>query len=743
MRKRLNIIQRLIVVGLFIIVFFVLCWHFDGDIRFFLNPQNRYALLFTSCALMLIMGTYIAEPFFASPTEVLANSIAIVLFLLSFYQERHKFVGFNYIIVVSFILIILSLVAIFLNHKQRNSKFSKILFSVLTKIGNAKMSYSIIYLATLISFFRDSQTEFILFLTFWLIFIFKILIEDLVIWFTQLINIGKEKSSSYLGEITSIVNPLLIKVETEVESNLKIGDFVSINKSKYLALGMIVEIQKMLGKRWLLVHLLQDSHSALLIDKENHSIIETPLESKSSIQQTKDYSVELFNLQESKNTRLIDELKNCNLYKKVKNLIGYVTSGSDINTIKIRLLETKNLLTEGDIVLSQIYNENVMYQILDGETAYERVDENAHSGYQVAIAKKIGVYKEEERELQEVEWLPETFTPVYRIDKPLNNNKDVDKRIGILPNTNFEIDLKDINSLVTHNTAILGILGIGKSCLTFEILKKITKETDCKIICVDLTGQYEKELPLYLDSDNLTIDISIDSKNKLNETKKQVGDKNIVEDWGNVKQYKKELTKNIGEFQKDEKKRVLILNPDKHNVTKAATSFNIGELTELTPAQKTRAIAEIVFIQAQEQWKHLETKEQDQNIAKILLVFEEAHALIPEWNSIAEDGDKNAVNGTAKIILQGRKYGLGSLVVTQRTANVSKSILNQCNTIFALRVFDDTGKDFLSNYFGTDYANALTSLEERTAVVFGKALKLKQPVIINLNDRDDIRNNNP
>ena len=339
--------------------------------------------------------------------------------------------------------------------------------------------------------------------------------------------------------------------------------------------------------------------------------------------------------------------------------------------------------------------------------------------------------------------MPETFTPVYRIDKPLNNNKDVDKRIGILPNTNFEIDLKDINSLVTHNTAILGILGIGKSCLTFEILKKITKETDCKIICVDLTGQYEKELPLYLDSDNLTIDISIDSKNKLNETKKQVGDKNIVESWGNVKQYKKELTKNIGEFQKDEKKRVLILNPDKHNVTKAATSFNIGELTELTPAQKTRAIAEIVFIQAQEQWKHLETKEQDQNIAKILLIFEEAHALIPEWNSIAEDGDKNAVNGTAKIILQGRKYGLGSLVVTQRTANVSKSILNQCNTIFALRVFDDTGKDFLSNYLGTDYANALTSLEERTAVVFGKALKLKQPVIINLNDRDDIRNNNP
>jgi DNA helicase HerA-like ATPase len=88
--------------------------------------------------------------------------------------------------------------------------------------------------------------------------------------------------------------------------------------------------------------------------------------------------------------------------------------------------------------------------------------------------------------------------------------------------------------------------------------------------------------------------------------------------------------------------------------------------------------------------------------------------------------------------MQGRKYGLGSLVITQRTANISKSILNQCNTIFALRVFDDTGKTFLENYVGSDYANALPILEERHAVVVGKALSLKQPVILQLNNRDKV-----
>ena len=91
-----------------------------------------------------------------------------------------------------------------------------------------------------------------------------------------------------------------------------------------------------------------------------------------------------------------------------------------------------------------------------------------------------------------------------------------------------------------------------------------------------------------------------------------------------------------------------------------------------------------------------------------------------------------------KVILQCRKYGLGSFVIAQRTANISKSILNQCNTIFAMRVFDDTGKQFLENYIGSDYSNLLPTLEERHCVAIGKALKLKQPVILELNDMNEI-----
>jgi hypothetical protein len=55
-----------------------------------------------------------------------------------------------------------------------------------------------------------------------------------------------------------------------------------------------------------------------------------------------------------------------------------------------------------------------------------------------------------------------------------------------------------------------------------------------------------------------------------------------------------------------------------------------------------------------------------------------------------------------------------------------------------MRVFDDTGKQFLENYIGSDYSNALPTLEERHCIAIGKGLMLKQPVILKLNDVSDV-----
>jgi hypothetical protein len=125
--------------------------------------------------------------------------------------------------------------------------------------------------------------------------------------------------------------------------------------------------------------------------------------------------------------------------------------------------------------------------------------------------------------------------------------------------------------------------------------------------------------------------------------------------------------------------------------------------------------------------------------ARVCLVFEEAHSLVPEWNFVTEENDQHAASRTARAILQGRKYGFGCILVTQRTANVSKTILNQCNTIFAMRSFDETGEKFLSNYIGSKYSSKLPTLQERQAIFFGRASSCENPVMIRLNDQADFR----
>ena len=72
--------------------------------------------------------------------------------------------------------------------------------------------------------------------------------------------------------------------------------------------------------------------------------------------------------------------------------------------------------------------------------------------------------------------------------------------IGKLPETNLGIVIKDLDALITHNTSILGILGIGKSCLTFELIQKtLGNLPDIKIVCIDITNQYKADLKKYIE----------------------------------------------------------------------------------------------------------------------------------------------------------------------------------------------------------------------------------------------------
>lgn len=121
----------------------------------------------------------------------------------------------------------------------------------------------------------------------------------------------------------------------------------------------------------------------------------------------------------------------------------------------------------------------------------------------------------------------------------------------------------------------------------------------------------------------------------------------------------------------------MVINPDLHIVKKPLTQFKISELVEITLVEKVRIISEELLKIAME--KGMSDK------ARYLIVYEEAHSLIPEWNSVSNTSDQMASNGTAKVLMQGRKYGLGCLAITQRTANISKSIKIETTYYFTIK----------------------------------------------------------
>jgi len=767
MKPNLTQNQRISVAIVYLAILFFLFKMIGGNLTKLAWDTNiDSSVWFYSGAFMIILGSYIVEPFFTKPSDAIANSTAILIALFGL-SLKSNLLGYKYIFLFALMILILSIVSIILkDSKSRNlKKISKYVYWFVGTFGTSKVIFSIVYLSAAYSYFANSEKiiAFVGIIAFWICLTFFDVIGILVEKISKLINIITNKVGDELGQAIGCENPLLYKVEIDYTKHkgnpVNYGDLVLVETSTNVgSMGMVVDTKYLLNKRWLSIYLLQDSSGEVLkINLKSKKMLD---ESKSIFAtENSVYRTDISEL-EDKNLKL--EINRNLLYKNREQFVGYVSSGSNINTINFSIVReagrTNQQISEGSTLKTQIYGQETLYQVIDGSAREEHLENFDRHGFTIGIARKLGKYNRETKDLDVSKWMPMIFSPLFFAFSGEVSDERIKEiaasSIGRLPNTDLEIPIKDMNSMVTHNTAILGILGIGKSCLAYELIKKVSNE-GIKIVCIDITNEYKRELPVYISgsdciiSDDVDAFNSIDSKyNFIHSEGTGSNEKQNPEKSGNIAEYKSAVKKDLCNFifgsenipenkLFDGTKKVRLFNPDYHKVSRGDKIGYKVLTTDLTQVEKTRLIAEELFKIL------MKLPLTDEKEAKIMLVFEEAHSLIPEWNSTACEGDKTATNGTAKVILQGRKYGLGSLVVTQRTANVSKSILNQCNTIFALRVFDDTGKGFLGNYIGEDYANTLATLEERCAVAIGKGLRLKQPVIIQLNDRKYITEATP
>lgn len=728
----LNIKQRFSVVGIYLTLILGIGYYFSNNWQFLIDTNDNLNTVLIATALALILSVYISEPYFSKPVDVVTRWLAIFLFLLGM-NNKGCLSLYNYWLIACSLFTSLALLLILLHGFNKFEKYQRIAVDLICKISRPDIVFTLLYFDIVISFFRSRSTEYPILIGFGIL----LAVNKPIVWIVTLLSslfnniTSKSNNTKFLGSIIGHESTDLYKVELLGDNpfrsrDLK-GQLVYLENRVNGLVGIVISERILVGKKWIEIVSLRDANhnlisfnikSLLLLSGENSIFSRTNAVYLLDIE---DLSKEVKAAIESNPIRT-----------KFNQLIGNVWEGSTINNIRFNKLFSDQLLKErgigeGSIIQTEIANEEVLYQIIDAKTSAETLEFKDTHGFTIGTAQKLGKYIAESNELNTVKWLPEIYTPIFLLD-PLLVQYNSNDFIGKLPNTNYGIPIKRPHDLVTHNTAILGILGIGKSCLTFELLQKLISTTQVRIFCLDLTYQYAKELPKYISADIIQQDFSDTVLKEIKDSIK-TGTPDNSETWGNVKEYGAVLDREINTFLAGNK-RILTINPDWHSVWEANPGFKSTHNEAVTVAHKARIISERIFMIARGQG---ETKE-----AKFLIVFEEAHSLVPEWNAVANDGDKTATNGTAKVILQGRKYGLGSFIVTQRTANISKSVLNQCNTIFAMRVFDDTGKQFLENYIGSDYSNVLPTLEERHCIAIGKGLMLKQPVILKLNEVSDV-----
>lgn len=674
---------------------------------------------FYTALLGLLLGSRLDTPFFAKPADVVlyAAPAAIALALGNSWAQWSEGVRAAYCIAMGFCILagLLGAIAILtVDSKsmvwQRASNAARVLAETL---GAPRTIYSVVVGFAVFAFHLSSPKEFGVIVTAWVLTGVLSPLEGSLRIGRRLRGILKPNSIFDAdGEVVAYQTPGLILVRQFGAGNVETGD--------------VVAVQDPLGKTRVALALDNVGRDeGVLLRTIEIADAEVSTELRSQLSALLPNAVVRVSAPD-------EALAQNRLVKTNSALVGLVAPDTSVERLFFEVVKEEGL-EEGRLVEVQIGKRVVTYQLVNGLTKEEVVQQKNTHGFARAQAQKIGEWDAASKRFTFVKWLPAPNAPVFLKSTVAFVARS--SAVGHFPGTNYPVSIKSIDELVTHNTAILGILGVGKSMLAIELVERMMA-AGIKVICLDLTNQYSQELAAYYDQAHE--ETCMAKIQEAGEKDREAWADN-PEEGGSIPALRDAFHADLAEFLAgDNPRRLKIYNPSQVVGSKQLSEpkqFQTqgkwqrgAALWGVTPVEVTRIVSETALSLLQDKMS---------SKARVCLVYEEAHSLIPEFSAVASPSDREASNGTARAILQGRKFGLGCLVVTQRTANVTKTILNQCNTVFAMRTFDETGKEFLANYIGKEYADSLSSISERHAVLFGKASSCENPILIRLNDREE------
>ena len=111
----------------------------------------------------------------------------------------------------------------------------------------------------------------------------------------------------------------------------------------------------------------------------------------------------------------------------------------------------------------------------------------------------------------------------------------------------------------------------------------------------------------------------------------------------------------------------------------------------------------------------------------LLLVLEEAHTYLGKENS------GTAADAVRRIAKEGRKYGVGVMVISQRPSEIDTTILSQCGTMIAMRLANNTDRGHITGAASDNLKGLfeiLPILRTGEAIIVGEAVSLPVRTLI-------------
>lgn len=459
-----------------------------------LPADPKDALVFQNALLLIVLGSAFLERHYTKPADSLVNSLMGLITLLS---VRAQAPTLPWQIVAGYCTLVFLLsstcVAVSSGSNQSGWKAAVASFTYRPSVvlGRARLLFTIVFLSGLWFFYSVQSPITLALVIFWGVFlaIWPLKIPELLTsWFH-----GEAPPGAVSGEIVRIGNPNIVRTRLDGEADwsheeLKICCLP--NGKSYWLRPLFSQFQE----GTLLA-------TGLLTDIE----VDRPATNKNRI----------IDASESFLRPSDDQVNEALGGGTGSKLVGFIAEGSTIASVRFETLDPE-CCHDGLLVWAEVAKKRVYYQIVAGETREESFASDKH-GYQVASATQLGTLSEKHG-FSKFEWLPAMNTPIFStadattVDFPSLTEGDFE--LGVIPKTNIKVGgafAADYN----HHTAILGITGSGKTELAFDLIRNALKN-DIKVICIDLTAQYENRLDDLAPQDlSITEEVAEDLAEKL------------------------------------------------------------------------------------------------------------------------------------------------------------------------------------------------------------------------------------